>query len=961
MKLGQRFLNKGSYRGFSLVEMLISVLIFTIVIGIIYSYLLRTKQNVKTSEQELEAADNAQAALQALREDLYQIGLGADPEHNQPKLLRCTPYDIMFVADLDRNSVNQSDRYGAYVNSLPNASTGNFFPILQYVNSPGDWGWDPTVDYGSKTVGAEIVRYSLDYNGDYRINSQDTEDAIALSDPDLTHNQNPADFWLIKEWWGCRADPHGGGFKNEYSGIHPVAFNIRGTIYDPLSPSSAIPPEFQYPTKKYPQPLFTYWGHFVNTVTAHDDPGDDDWEGEPLDLWGDWGGGNPPAPYPSGFSSTATGDINNGKLSQAEINFLISQSNSGVSWGIVRVLYPETPGTDYNGDGISNETRLDQVIRRIGITVTTEAGTPDRQHPNTEYSDFSTTPPKIYPFKDYQVSIVLDPDQLRLEGAPILQVVPSTPTPIPYTFTPTPSGPTPPPTFTPTPLPSTTYTFTPAPSPTPTPGAIDYNNDEIFFGAKDGIVGLWLEKTNNPTDLCDAPPHPFYFYSYPGKNIIDMEAVNFCFAPHEGPFNPDPWNDLVFATDATSGDNLFYLQHQPYLSVDGLKQPAKSIRIGNLNQKIVAIAAGNVNPEILTPADIYPEIFVAYYDPYARESYITFVSVGSNCGNFNDPVCAPYHVHGQITDMIATDMDDDGLAELAVVISDSSGISPAVIVFDDIYNCFTDTWVVAYEGPSIMTPMDYVVKLDYGNILSGSDSFPDIVLLTDQGELIILPNISSGTPPVLAFDDPPCMPLAGSGHAYGKDIICYSSPITPFDLTATLSSDNNYLLNIYRSGGACGSIIPVNSCSGDLNPSVTYSPIAIDFFDLDGATITIPTLAFILHSGFSYHAYLMGSPCIGTTYPDDVCELDLPGLRYNCMASTRNAHSSDPAVMPKAKSSSGKSGSSNSDQSVNKRKLKPAGKKHIAPEVGARSSTLRIGASTKREKPGFQKSSVKNK
>jgi len=105
--------SRRTQKGFSLIEMLISVLIFTIIMGIIYTYLLRTKKQVSSSEQELEAADNAQAAMQTLREDLYLMGLGRDTENDQPRILKCSPYDIIFVADLDRNKTNRNDSDGS--------------------------------------------------------------------------------------------------------------------------------------------------------------------------------------------------------------------------------------------------------------------------------------------------------------------------------------------------------------------------------------------------------------------------------------------------------------------------------------------------------------------------------------------------------------------------------------------------------------------------------------------------------------------------------------------------------------------------------------------------------------------------------------------------------------------------------------------------------------------------------
>ena len=105
-------------RGFSLVELLISMVIFTIVMGIIYTYLLKTKTGVSRTERELEAAENAQRALDVLRKDLYMVGVGIDTDHNQPKVILAGPYDLIFCADLDRNLPDKFARYGAFNNGV---------------------------------------------------------------------------------------------------------------------------------------------------------------------------------------------------------------------------------------------------------------------------------------------------------------------------------------------------------------------------------------------------------------------------------------------------------------------------------------------------------------------------------------------------------------------------------------------------------------------------------------------------------------------------------------------------------------------------------------------------------------------------------------------------------------------------------------------------------------------------
>ncbi|HPQ38881.1 MAG TPA: prepilin-type N-terminal cleavage/methylation domain-containing protein [bacterium] len=225
------FRRTNQQKGFSLVEMLISMVIFSIVMGIIYTYLLQTKKDIAESEVELNTADNAQTAVNSLRKDLYQIGVGRDSANEQPQLLRAGMYDLIFVADLDRDVRNTDNRYGSIDPTiLPPFSSGSpWMPLFFLYDSgiPVDWkytGYDPDQEYGYKNIGAEIVRYSLDTNSDGRITVQDLEDNIDI-ETDRTHTFNEQDFWLLKEWWGCIKS--GSNYVNQHSGLHPVAFNLR--------------------------------------------------------------------------------------------------------------------------------------------------------------------------------------------------------------------------------------------------------------------------------------------------------------------------------------------------------------------------------------------------------------------------------------------------------------------------------------------------------------------------------------------------------------------------------------------------------------------------------------------------------------------------------------------------------------------------------------------------------------
>ncbi|MBN1553085.1 prepilin-type N-terminal cleavage/methylation domain-containing protein [bacterium] len=876
MRLFQVFARRTKQRGFSLVEMLISVLIFAIVMGIVYTYLLQTKKNVISSEEELEAADNAQAALKALRDDIYMIGYGRDVENDQPRLLRCAPYEIIFIADLDRNKENQTDRFGAYLNSKSDAgSASNFLPIRFLTQHSGDWGWDDTIDYGTGYVGAEIVRYSLDYNADGRIDMQDTEDYIVGVAEGETHNQNPADFWLIKEWWGATSDGSGSDFKNTYSGVHPVAFNIHGNLFDPQN-LSVDRSDFLYPnpSNRWPPILFTYWGHFIDNITPHNNPNSEDWDGEALDMWGDWSGGTAPSTLPSGPS----GFLNNGQLDQSEIQFLMTQEIDGNPWGWVHVLSPEVNmDDDFNGNGITGETRLDQIIRRIGIHITTESGTPDYERPHPELSNLNASPPVKYPFRDYRVSTTINPENLRYEGAPIIRTEPVTPTPMAPTFTPTPIPPTAPPgepTYTPipteTPPADTTYT------PTPTPGLTDYNDDEIAIGAQNGFLVVGLDNANTtPGGLCVNYTRRWYWIDYP-SSVIDLESVNFC----DPPGFADKWNDLLYATNDPINPNLFYMKHAPYMGINGFTNRG-SIRIGGYNNIILAIEYGNVDNDAL------PEVFIAYYDQTNNKSYINFLKITGQCGYFNQPVCFPYEVSGRISDMIAGDFDFDGASELAITVGVHPGNTPQLFILDELINCYTTDWVVVYEQPELFAD-SYPMRIDKGGVLSGSSQYPDLVVISGDSQIAIIPNLSG------VFDDAVCIPPMTITYPILKDVLVYQThnAAEVYDRIAIIGSDQTHHLTHYRSlDGTCAGILEMSDCSGRIYPDNTaiVNPLFSEYIPLNHGT-DIPTLAMIIYNqtNYKYELALMGNPC-SAAFPDDICFIDLGGFQYYCMTSTKNA------------------------------------------------------------------------
>jgi len=559
------------------------------------------------------------------------------------------------------------------------------------------------------------------------------------------------------------------------------------------------------------------------------------------------------------------------------------------------VINPENnPGDDFNKNGITSETRLDQIVRSVGITVITEAGVPDPARPNMEHSDFNTDPPVVYPFRDYKVSIEINPANLSHEGAPLLKVTPPTPTVIPVTFTPTPIPPTAPPgepTYTPlateTPPPDTT------PSPTPTPGYSDYNDDEIIIGSDNGFLAVSLDYDQyNPATMCIDHGKQWYWIEY-AASIVEMEAVNFC----DPLTSPDNWNDLIYVTDDTFYDNVVYMKHLPYQGIDNglVKQSSLRVDSGGTNQYIVAMTVGNIDPD---PGQMYPEILVAYYDPDSMHSFINYVRITGQCGSLLPPACYPFSIPGQITDMVMGDFDYDLVDELAVTIRpmDDEATTPQLIILNNLADCYQGTWDVMYDNSSLFPQGDFPVSIDDGIFVGPDDIYLDLVTVSSLGTIAVIPN--NGLPNY--FEIMPCLPPLPA-HAPAKALASYPfvnpGPLDIFNRFAVISAVTDWTLQNYKSNGFCEEITMIEGagqCSGPFTiDGSRINPIDIEWLEVyrNALGTNLGILATILDNRTlsSYQLAIMANPCY-VNFPSELCFIDLGINPYHCLTSTRNAY-----------------------------------------------------------------------
>lgn len=925
-------MKENRHAGFSLVEMLISMVVFSIVMGIIYSFLLQTKKDLSESEVELDLTDNAQTAINSLRKDLYQIGIGRDTDQNQPQILRAGMFDLMFVADLDREIRSTEKRYGSpnhedYTMLLDPGEP--FFPLKFLYSTPESLrfsGWDPNARYGYLNMGAEIVRYSLDCNGDNVVNALDLEDNIVMTDA-RQNTMNPNDFWLFKEWWGVVNVS--GTYINQHSGRHPVAFNLRGLYFNP---EGSIQPSwnsrFLYPNAGYPNVLFTYWGHFWNSVTDHDDPSDPEWPGEPLDLWGDFGLQNP-IPLDQPTTPDANG-ARNGVLDRVEIeemmwNSLKSEINLQYLFGSSG-RYGESINGDENGNGIPGESRIDQFIRRIGVNVVVEADTANPKAPNLERSNLSNpAAPVYYLYKDYEISIQVNPRNLLYTGSPVVDMGQMTPTPLPPTATPVP------PTNTPDPsIPTNTPTIPPTPdpfaTPTATPNAFGYdeNDGEFIMGGFNYIYGMTVSRSAPQVfDVCNMMNSDNYTSLF-GFPVTRIRPVNLC--DTVGFF--DEWNDVVFTNNSGNGaQNLWYYKHNPSASVNGFSAPRLTSIGTHPDDRITSFAAGNIGTFGFVDTE-YDEVVVAYhrYDGTANErNFLEILALNAPCGDLltvSSPAPMMSYSNRIIKDMLIDDFDGDGVGELVTMTSHVGGEGYAQIrYYPDIHGA---GWSLYHDFP----PLDFgtnvqCAKLVSGTVYTGNNKpvEPDLIVVAENGQFAVFTNrrAAPGSPNPWNTTVRFSTSEAFTRFSTVTDAALYDSsnmsgPYAPL-LAICGNSDtaDDVQLVHYDMSNTSLPTIPLNHCSGSIWPvpnqliatrGMSYVPV-MGTFGID-TYLVIPTNV----AGIDYVVFLKNPAMMtGPLYdPNISCQKELYTIigGINCITSTRNALSGElgdmstptPAVSP---------------------------------------------------------------
>jgi prepilin-type N-terminal cleavage/methylation domain-containing protein len=201
-------------RGFTLLEMMITLFVGALLVLISYNVLVSQKRAGDAQNQLVSAQQNASVALESLEKELRQAGLNIDDFSGQPIFVDAAPYQVIFNADVS------SGMYG-----VPSMSKNQTVPLNDgTMYSPGMF---PGENLGTReryNNNAETIRYTLDQDRNGIVNTADR----------YAETQNPSDYALFREENGTRSDM--------------IAYGLRGRE--------------NYPDGQLPQPLFKYYGDF---------------------------------------------------------------------------------------------------------------------------------------------------------------------------------------------------------------------------------------------------------------------------------------------------------------------------------------------------------------------------------------------------------------------------------------------------------------------------------------------------------------------------------------------------------------------------------------------------------------------------------------------------------------------------------------------------------------------------
>ncbi|MDD3802971.1 MAG: SdrD B-like domain-containing protein, partial [bacterium] len=239
-------------RGFTLLELLLSLTIFSVIIGAVTGVFLSSQRTKQRVDQLVQAQQSARTAIDYMIKDLRAAGYNIDIDESmtstpQRRIVYASAYEVVFNANiLPSEASPASPLEPSAMKVTPTERPAHYYPVTKY------------------NTGAETVVFTLDWDNDGLINANDRDGSPAI------FTDNPNDYCLIKRVYGEWDDG---------SNIKTLVEGIEGWTNQEVVSIVAGPD--RYPSQSEGTPIFGYWiDNDGDPVTPPELFGDTDGDGE---------------------------------------------------------------------------------------------------------------------------------------------------------------------------------------------------------------------------------------------------------------------------------------------------------------------------------------------------------------------------------------------------------------------------------------------------------------------------------------------------------------------------------------------------------------------------------------------------------------------------------------------------------------------------------------------------------